>query len=63
MPDEPQSPALDTELTTNIVAAYVWRNCSGRYTRHLVFDPVNGPRADAAVRSSVSVDKKRPYPN
>ena len=29
MPDEPPSPTLDTELTTNIVAAYVRRNQIG----------------------------------
>jgi len=29
MPDEPSSPTLDTELTTNIVAAYVRRNQIG----------------------------------
>jgi predicted transcriptional regulator len=29
MPDEPQSPTLDRELTTNIVAAYVRRNQIG----------------------------------
>jgi len=29
MPDEAPSPTLDTELTTNIVAAYVRRNQIG----------------------------------
>src|SRR2546423_1022758 len=29
MPDDPPSPTLDTELTTNIVAAYVRRNQIG----------------------------------
>jgi hypothetical protein len=29
MPDEPPSPTLDRELTTNIVAAYVRRNQIG----------------------------------
>jgi hypothetical protein len=29
MPDEPPSPTLDTQLTTNIVAAYVRRNQIG----------------------------------
>jgi hypothetical protein len=29
MPDEPPSPTVDTELTTNIVAAYVRRNQIG----------------------------------
>ena len=56
MPDEPPSPTLDTELTTNIVVAYVRRNQIGAdqlpvliSTVHLALVGLGKPAAETEV--------------
>jgi len=64
MPDEPPSAALDRELTTNIVAAYVRRNQIGSDQANLF--PSQGSntprRALAMQRDSHSRDLLTPIP-
>jgi predicted transcriptional regulator len=43
MPDEPPTPTLDTELTTNIVAAYVRRHQIGAEQLPVLIDCSSGP--------------------
>jgi len=57
-PDEPPSPTLDTELTTNIVAAYVRRNQIGADQLPVLISTVH--QALATVGKSVAeLDRER----
>ena len=62
MPNELQSPTLDTELTTNIVAAYVRHNQIGAdqlpvliSTVHLALVGVGRPAAETAIERTPAV--------
>jgi predicted transcriptional regulator len=62
MPDEPPAPTLDTELTTNIVAAYVRRNQIGAdqlpvliSTVHLALVGLGKPAAETEVERTPAV--------
>jgi predicted transcriptional regulator len=62
MPDEPPSPTLDTELTTNIVAAYVRRNQIGAdqlpvliSTVHLALVGLGKPAAETEIERTPAV--------
>ena len=66
MPDEPPSPTLDTELTTNIVAAYVRRNQIGAdqlpvliSTVHLALVGLGRPAIETAVERKPAVPIRR----
>ena len=66
MPDEPPSSTLDTELTTNIVAAYVRRNQIGAdqlpvliSTVHLALVGVGKPAAETAIERTPAVTIRR----
>ena len=66
MPDEPPSPSLDTELTTNIVAAYVRRNQIGAdqlaaliSTVHQALAGLGKPTAETEVKRTPAVPIRR----
>ena len=66
MPDEAPSPTLDTELTTNIVAAYVRRNQIGAdqlpvliSTVHLALVGLGKPAAETEVERTPAVPIRR----
>jgi predicted transcriptional regulator len=67
MPDEPPSPTLDTELTTNIVAAYVRRNQIGTdqlsvliSTVHQALVGLGKPAAETEVERTPAVPIRQP---